>query len=132
DEERGALARPAVDRDLAAVLLEDAVGDRQAETGPGPDLFRREERVEDALLELGRDPGPRVREGDPDQLVVAARGDPDRLALRIGERVSGVCEQVDEDLLELNRIGDDKQLVGAELELDLDPAEAELLMHEHQ
>src|SRR5205085_8718079 len=123
---------PAVDGDVASVLLEDAVGDREPEAGPGPDLLRGEERVENPLLNVTRDPRAAVGEGDPDPLLVTARRDPDRLALRIGERVARVRQQVDEDLLELDRVGEHEQLVGTELELDLDTAQAELLLHELQ
>src|ERR687887_921613 len=58
DQEARTAAPARLDGDRAAVLLDDAVGDRQPETRPGADLLRREERVEDALLELARDAGP--------------------------------------------------------------------------
>src|SRR5215831_16911629 len=121
-----------LDRDRAAVLLDDAVGDREAEAGSRSDLLRREERVEDALLELPRDPGPAVGEVDPDQLAFSARRDLDRLGARIGEGVARVGEQVDEDLLELDRVAEHDQLVAAEVELDVDRAQPQLLLHQGQ
>src|SRR5204863_424828 len=50
----------AVDADLAAVLLDDARGDRQAETGPLALRLGREERLEDARGHLRLDPGPGI------------------------------------------------------------------------
>src|SRR6266536_1090492 len=75
----GAATTVRADGDLPAVLLDDAVRDREAQAGSGPDLLRGEERVEDPLLELARDPGAAIGEGDPDPLAVEAGCDPDRL-----------------------------------------------------
>src|SRR5450432_585140 len=46
--EAAALADVAVHGDPTAVLLDDAVADGEAEPGPLPDVFRREEGLEDA------------------------------------------------------------------------------------
>jgi hypothetical protein len=62
--ERSARTRHALGLDAPAVRGDDAVGDREAEAGAGPDLLRREERLEDAAEALGRDPGPVVPDGD--------------------------------------------------------------------
>ena len=58
DEERGAFAGRAHDRDGAAVLLDDAVGDGETQSGALPDLLGREERIEDPPLEPGGIPCP--------------------------------------------------------------------------
>jgi len=97
-----------------------------------PTSFVVKKGVEDPLLELSRDPRAGVRERDSDPFFVAARGDPDCLVLRVCERVACIREQVDEDLLELDRVGDHEQLVGAKLELDLDSTQAKLLLDEEE
>src|SRR5436190_10242997 len=132
DQEVRPPAAVGLDGDVSAVLLDDAVRDRKPEAGSGADLLRREERVEDPLLELPRDPGARVRELDPDPVGVGGSADPDRLSARLRERVAGVREQVDEHLLELDRVAEDDQLVRREIERDFDPAQAQLLLHQQQ
>src|SRR5687767_5002480 len=82
DEEMGALARPALDPHLAAVALDDRADDPEAQAGPAARVIDLEIALEDALLELLRDPDPRVvhlelhghpavarREVDPSSLV---------------------------------------------------------------
>src|SRR5436189_2950431 len=96
DQEVRTAATARLDADVPAVLLDDAVGDRQPEAGAGPDLLRREERVEDPLLELLRNSGAGVRETDPDPVGGGVGRDADRLPARLGECVAGVGEQVDE------------------------------------
>src|SRR5262249_34699143 len=101
ERERRAASGRRRERDLAAVLLDDAVRDREREARPGPDLFRREERVEDTLGDLCGDPRAGIREDDADPVGFERRDDPDLLALPrdLVEGVARVREQVDEDLL---------------------------------
>ena len=79
-------------------------------------------------------PGPVVGEDDLDAVALERGADPDplRVAGDLLERVAGVRQQVDEDLLELDRVAEHDQLLGAEVELDLDRAQAELLLHQRQ
>src|SRR4051812_46936104 len=42
--------------ELSVVSAHDAIGDRQAQPGPLPNLFHREEGLEDPIHELGRHP----------------------------------------------------------------------------
>src|SRR5207249_4900709 len=58
------LADDAVAANGAVVLVHDAVGDRQAETGAAADAFRREERIVDAREMLGGNAGSGVRHFD--------------------------------------------------------------------
>ena len=100
EREARALADGAVAGDRAAVLLHDAVGDRQAEAGALADLLRREERIVDPRELFGRNPGAGV--GDFDRRADRAlrlRDDREPAALR--HRVARVQEQVQEHLLEL-------------------------------
>ena len=53
--EDGAAVRQAVGADVAAVLLDDLVADRQAEPRALPDRLGGEERVEDASDDIARD-----------------------------------------------------------------------------
>src|SRR3989442_15539610 len=59
DESRGGPA-VALDADRAVMGLDDLPGDRESE--PGPFRLRREERLEDALLQPGRGAGALVRD----------------------------------------------------------------------
>src|SRR3546814_4427574 len=51
DREGGALPHGAVDEDVAAGLLHDAIDGGEAEAGAGADLLGREEGIEDAVDE---------------------------------------------------------------------------------
>src|SRR6185437_2071620 len=53
-------ARLAVDRDMAAGLLREAVDLAQSETAALADLLRREEGLKDPFEDRGLDPGSRV------------------------------------------------------------------------
>src|SRR5206468_7032391 len=79
DQEVRTAATARLDADVPAVFLDDAVGDREPEAGAGPDLLGREERVEDALLQLTRDARACVGEPDPDPVGVGGGSDPNCL-----------------------------------------------------
>src|SRR5207244_2345651 len=55
-DERSPLAGLRLDPDAPAVLLRDAVADREAEAGPEALGLRGEERVEDPAADVGTDP----------------------------------------------------------------------------
>ena len=71
DRHRRSRADAALHLHRAAVLLDDAVDDGEAEARAL--LLRREEGVEDAREVLGRDAGARVRDGDLDLAAAANR-----------------------------------------------------------
>src|SRR5262249_41160765 len=52
---RAAFAKHAVNRDVALVRVDDAIADRQPESGSHADPFRRESRIEDARQMFGTD-----------------------------------------------------------------------------
>src|SRR3546814_13248310 len=58
--EGGALPHGAVDEDVAAGLLHDAIDGGEAEAGAGADLLGREEGIEDAVDDIRRDAGAGV------------------------------------------------------------------------
>src|SRR3546814_14425257 len=60
DREGGALPHGAVDEDVAAGLLHDAIDGGEAEAGAGADLLGREEGIEDAVDDIRRDAGAGV------------------------------------------------------------------------
>src|SRR3989454_211832 len=130
DKERGAFARRAHDRDRAAVLLDDPIGDGQAQARAFPDLLGGEERIEDPPLQPGRNPVAGVGERDLHRRGADRARNANRLARRVGHRVARIRQQVDEDLLELDGIAYDHGLLRTKLERDLDRAQAELLLHE--
>ena len=126
DLERRALAELAVDPDVAAALLDDAVDGREPEPGALAAVLRREERLEEpaaASLRVMPIAGVADREHH-----VRARGASctslherlveldvrrlDRQACRRRHRVPGVDDEVHEDLLELPGIGVDAAEVG--------------------
>ena len=100
EREARALADGAVAGDRAAVLLHDAVGDRQAEAGALADLLGREERIVDARQLLGRNARARCRRSRRRPSAPSARGH-DRQPAALGHRVARVQEQVQEHLLQL-------------------------------
>ena len=109
DEERRAGARLGLHRDAAAVLLDDRVGDGQAEARALADFLRREERIEDARLHVLRHARPVVVHFEDDGVaveVVPAAQDERAAAVGREHRLLGVDDQVEQHLLELVRIGE--------------------------
>ena len=76
-EDRAPLRRAGLGRDLAAVLLEDLVADARPEAGAFADGLGREERVEDAAQDVGRDAGAGVGDADDRDAVLHAGLDRD-------------------------------------------------------
>ena len=99
DHERRAVPGLGLDADAAAVALDDPVREREAEPRPDADRLGGEEGIEDAGLHLGRDAGAVVVELEADAVVAAAGLDAD-LALAV-DRVAGVHQQIQEDLIQL-------------------------------
>ena len=88
-----------LDGDLAAVHLDDAVGDGEAEARSLADLLGREERAEQLVEVLLGDAHALVLHRDDDVLLGAVQRDGDGAAVR--HRVLGVGEQVGEHLDDL-------------------------------
>src|SRR5919201_5325210 len=78
------------DRDGAVVLLDDAVGDGEAEPGPGPHVLGREEGIEDALLEPFRNAGAGVTHGHAHVAPVDRAANGDELTPRVRHGVTRV------------------------------------------
>src|SRR5881397_2127556 len=94
--------------DAAAVGLDDAARDREAETGAGEAALARlgpEELREDPRLVLGRDADALVPHLDPDGAVVECAADLDHAALR--RVLDGIGEQVRVDLREAVGVAED-------------------------
>src|SRR5213593_2241965 len=98
DESRGGPA-VALDADRAVMRLDDLPGDRESE--PGSSRLRREERLEDALPQLGRDGGAPVRDHDLHRAVVH---EPPNGDLAVAARFQRILDQVGEDLVEKHRV----------------------------
>ncbi len=94
------VARP--DLDTAPVLLDDAVGDGQAQPGALADVLGREERVEDAVADRGRHARTVVLETEVDRFARHSRFEHDRSrGLQRTDRLLGVVQQVQDHLLDL-------------------------------
>src|SRR5207302_5610555 len=118
DSHCGAGARGALDPDVTAVLLHDTVHRREAEPGPLAHALRGEERLEQVCLNLrthagsaiahtehrvGSNAGARMRldERAVELDVAGLDGEPTAL----WHRVPGVDGEVQDDLLDLRRVG---------------------------
>src|SRR3712207_2173394 len=88
DAEGRPVVEAAVNADRAAVALDDAVADREAEAGALPDRLGRKKRVEDFAEVLGGDAAPRVGDGDDHRLALEACRDAHFPAL--ADRLGGV------------------------------------------
>src|SRR5438445_10816250 len=99
DREGRPAARRALGADVAAVLLDDLVADREPEPGPFADALRREEGTEDAADHVGRDAGAGVADRDDGASVLHARLDGD--GARPGDRLRRVGKEIQEHLVEL-------------------------------
>ena len=96
--------------DRAAVLLDDAVGDRQPEARALVHFLRREERIEDPRQHLLVDARTAVADPRDDRRAVRGRldGDVDRPApAAVDDRVLGVDQHVEEGLLKQQRVAGD-------------------------
>src|SRR5262249_53161901 len=109
--ELGADAHGGIHGDLPAVLLDDLVGDRQAEPRALADRLGREERIEDLGQDIGRYALAVVLDFHRDVLVaLAVRGERDRALLGL-DRLRRVVDQVEQYLVHLRgRAGDERHL----------------------
>ena len=100
--EDGLPATPAGHADGSAVILNDTVTQREPQTGAHIEFFGGEERLEDPVADVLRNPGTVVREADHDAILDAAAGhgeDPTSPGACHG--LVGIVQQVDEYLLQL-------------------------------
>ena len=114
------------------MLADDAVRDGETKTGTGVHVLGGEERVEDALLQSPRDARSRIVEPELHHAFPDAGVDVDELGGGIGQRVTGVGQEVDEDLLQLDGIAEDERIFGAQVQPHVDLAEVELLLQERE
>src|SRR5258708_3569155 len=98
DAERRAL-RSGREGQRAMVALNHSARDIEAETGAFADALRREERIEDATLNILWNAGTVVDHFHNQAVALPAGGDADRPASRHG--VNGVRDQVGPHLVEL-------------------------------
>lgn len=130
--ERGAAARLGLQCDLAAGVLDHAVGRGEAETGALPRSFGGEERFEGALGDFGGHAGARVSDGQGDQLALpAGPGGQVIVSVEVGcldaqppavrHGGAGVHDEVHDDLLDLAAVDRDRVqvLLGKGQELDV-------------
>src|SRR5206468_8046296 len=105
DHEAGTLGR-VFRPDAPLVLAYDAERDREPEARARAGGFGGEEGIEDALEEVGRDPGAGVFDVDTEHVARAPRAhrEPLLVALRALHRLLGVGDQVQEYLLQLVRV----------------------------
>jgi hypothetical protein len=84
------------------VAFDDSVGEGQSETGAHTNRLRRKERVEDATLYRGRNSGPIVVEYQSHPTRSRTRLDANRSL--VFDRIAGIDQQIQEDLIELPRV----------------------------
>ena len=121
NEERRPLARLALDRDRPAQRRRQLPADGEAEAGALAAPLGRVERLEDAPQVVGRDAVAGVAHGDQD-IVVRDRA---RLHIDAAVAIDGVervRQQIDDDLAQQARIGDDLADARRHLPGDLTPA----------
>jgi hypothetical protein len=101
--ERRAATSGGVDLDGTAVVLHDALADRETEPRTEARRLGREERIEDPRQQLARDPTPGVADREPYTSVVGLGDrDADLVGVRraVGDRVRRIDDQVEHDLQE--------------------------------
>src|SRR5580700_1425133 len=95
--ERSAFAGSRADVDLAGMLLDDAVADREAQAGAAAAGFRGEKGIENAVNVFARNPRTGVDNFNLHAAVVGARAHFEQAAA--GHGVAGVQEEIEKDLL---------------------------------
>ncbi len=134
DREGGPRLHAALDRDLAAMVAEDAVADAQTESGAFADVAGGEEGIEDAR-EVGRiDAVTRV--GDEHfnrvRLAIEPRANREPPRWPVPHRLFAVQNQIEQRLLELSAIGDRLRQPGLELGHELDVVEPQVVAAQRQ
>ena len=112
DPKRRAASGPERNRDAAAVLFDDAPAERQPQAGSLARRLRREERFENLPLDVRRDAGAGIRDGQLEprpgriqsgrDLDPAAGGQP-------AHRLVGIGDEVQEHLVELMGVGPERR-----------------------
>src|SRR4051794_15674255 len=132
DAERRALTGLADDRDVAAALFNNAVNDRQAETGALPAFFRGEKRLEQFPPRLFVDPRSGIGHAEAnvtagsafhqrDAVVVLIDFfDADGHAPTVGHRIACVDDEVQHDLFGLPGIGENQKRLRRADDLEVD------------
>ena len=123
--ERRSASRLGLDREPAAVPLDDPPGDRQAEPGAAAGRVRHlHERLEDPREVVARDPRAGVGDRNRD-LVAAARGrHGDRAAGRRGAH--GVGDQIADHAFDLASIHGHLRQIGRRIDVQADAARLHL------
>ncbi len=121
-----------MNRDRAAEPLDDAEADRQPEPRALAHGLGGEEGVENAAQVLGRDPRAGVGHFHDGQLLrrVGRGRDPDGPVGFAVVGVDGVGDQVEEDLLQLGGVGEQRRQGGIQFGEKLDAAAAGFALHQ--
>src|ERR1700735_2634568 len=127
DDETGARAGPAFEGDFSAMLMNDAVDDGEPQAGSCARRLTCEKRLEDTRRVFGRDAGPIIRHLK-NNVIVWLRAAHDEaganahvaVAAILEQSLLGVDEQIEHDLLKLERIGDRLRESGRKIGEDLD------------
>src|ERR1051326_2128760 len=118
EAEDGAAARPRRHGDVAAMGLQDRLADHQADTHPR--RLGGDEGLEQALGELGRYPRSGIRNGDFDIGVRGERVDSNFLGPATMQRLDGVAEEIDQHLLNLHAVHENRRQIGRQIQVELD------------
>ena len=127
-EERGAFAGPALGPNTTPVVLDDAVGDGEAQASALADLLGGKEGVEDAAQVLLGQAGAVVAEGETDVAAIDA-GTHRKVTLAVGLQhgMLGVGENVEEDLLHLVGIGHGARQLRVQLQVQGDVLQPQIV-----
>ena len=126
--ERRAPSEDTLDLHRASEGLAEAPHDRQAETDPtgraGAGAADLPELVEDMRQVVLGDAVARVPHLDLEERRIRARVGPDLDPTALGE-LDGVIDEVSDDLLQLDPVGQDLRDLGVDREVELEPAFAD-------
>ena len=99
------------------MFFDDGIRDREAEAGALADVLRREERIEDARLDVFGHARAVVAHLEDDRVaidVVPRAQDQRAASVRANHRLLGIDDQVQQHLLHLVRVGEDERQSGRE------------------
>ena len=103
------------------MLTQDAADDRKPKAGAHADRLRGEERLENAVLEIGRNTRPVVLDVEKDAVRLVSRPQHDAAGTAgFDDGLLTVHDEVENDLLELHGIGESGRELGIEIEFDGD------------
>src|SRR5688500_8622860 len=112
------------------MILKNSIRNREAKSCSGSDVFGAEEWIKDALLKPRRDTGTAVLHDDGHVMVVHGRLHGNLLRRHFSHGIARVREEIDKNLLELDRTAAYQGIGGSQIQPHLNLMETKLFLNQ--